>query len=123
MNYCGYSGEQVFFTLDDGMSGAPESSTSITTSSNSSLDEKGFFYRQPAEKHVFFGSILVVFCRLFPQTLHVMRSDADMPDMTHWWLFCMRVECIKTPYGGANEASILVSAERDEKPDLTELKE
>lgn len=35
----------------------------------------------------------------------------------------MRVECIKTPYGGANEANILVSAERDEKADLTELKE
>lgn len=35
----------------------------------------------------------------------------------------MRVESIKTPYGGANEASILVSAEQEEKPELTELKE
>lgn len=52
-----------------------------------------------------------------------MRSDADMPNMRHWRLFCMRAECIKTPYGGANEASILVSAEQDENPDLTELKE
>lgn len=46
-----------------------------------------------------------------------------MPNMTHRWLFCMRVECIKTPYGGANEANISVSAEQDEKQDLTELKE
>lgn len=35
----------------------------------------------------------------------------------------MRVECIKTPYGGANGANISVSAEQDEKQDLTELKE
>lgn len=46
-----------------------------------------------------------------------------MPNMTHWRLFRTCVECIKTPYGGANEANILVSAELDEKPDLTELKE
>lgn len=46
-----------------------------------------------------------------------------MANMTHWRLFLMRVECIKTPYGGAKEANILVSAERDEKPDLTEQKE
>lgn len=61
VNYCGYSGEQVFFTLDDGMSGAPESPTSITTSTSGSLDEKGFFYQQPAEKRAFLSLFLSTF--------------------------------------------------------------